>query len=75
MTVKVLVADFEYKKYHPYEVKTKGKHPIHIIEGGDYITEDMRVFDECSDCGVWRLNQKEYDYFKSNLKEIELDIK
>lgn len=75
MKVKVLVAKNEEKKYHPYDVKTRGKHPIHIIEGGEYITEDERVFDECSDCGIRRLNQKEYNYFKSNLKEIELEIK
>lgn len=75
MKVKVLVAKNRPGKYHPYQVKTRGKHPIHIINGGDYLTEDMRVFDECDDCGIWWLNQKEYDYFKSNLNEIELDIK
>lgn len=74
MKVKLLATQFEQNKFHPYDVKTKGKHPIHIIEGGDYITEDERIFDEYSDCGWFWLNQKEYDYFKSQLKEIELEI-
>ena len=75
MKVKVLATKYEAKKFHPYQVETKGKHPIHIIEGGEYITEDMRVFDECDDCGVWWLNQKEYEYFKNNLREIELEVR
>lgn len=63
-------AVFEPKKYHPYDVKTSGKHPIHIIDGGDYITEDDREF--CGDCGWFWLNEKEYQYYKSQVKKIVL---
>ncbi len=69
----IIGADFEPKKMHIYDVKTKGKHPVHIIEGGDYITEDERVFDEASDLGWFWLNEKEYQYFKNQCREIEVD--
>ena len=72
MKTTIIGALFDSQKMHPYVVKTKGKHPVHIIEGGDYITEDERVFDESSDLGWFWLNQKEYDYFKSQCKEIEV---
>ena len=75
MKVKILATKNESKKFHPYQVETKGKHPIHIIEGGEYLTEDMRIFDECDDCGVWWLNQREFDYFMRNLKVIEIEMK
>ena len=70
--MKFIGAIFEPTKMHIYDVKTKGKHPVHIIEGGEYITEDETVFDESSDLGWFWLNQKEYDYFKSKCKEITL---
>lgn len=70
--MKIKAAIFEPTKMHPYVVKTKGKHPVHIIEGGEYITEDERVFDESSDLGWFWLNQKEYDYFKSQVKEYDI---
>jgi hypothetical protein len=63
---------FDPKKFHPYSVKTTGRHPIHMIEGGDYITEDKTVFDECSDMGWFHINQKEYDLFKSMLKDVTI---
>ena len=46
-----------------------------MIEGGMYLTEDERVFNEYSDMGWFNLNQKEYDYFKSQLKPIGIEIK
>lgn len=71
--MKIIAAIFEPKKMHIYDVKTTGRHPVHIIEGGDLITEDENIFDERSDLGWWYLNQKEYDYFKSQCKEIDID--
>ena len=43
-----------------------------MIEGGEYITEDKTVFDECSDMGWFHINQKEYDLFKSMLKDVTI---
>lgn len=69
--MRVIVAEFDEKKLHPYSVKTKGKHPVHMIEGGDYLTEDERNFGN-ADMGWFWLNTKEYEYFKAHLKEIDL---
>lgn len=69
----ILGAIFEPKKMHAYDVKTMGKHPVHIICGGDIITEEDGDFGG-GDCGWFFLNQKEYDYFKSQLKEIEVEF-
>ena len=74
MTKKILAAEFVIKKLHPYTVKTTGKHPIHMIEGGAYLTEDESQFDEAGDMGWFFLNTKEYNYFKSQLKEIEVEL-
>lgn len=71
--ITVLCAEFDYRKYHVYDVKTSGKHPVHMIEAGAYLTEDERDFGS-RDMGWFWLNQREYDYFKSNLKEVELAI-
>lgn len=68
--IEIIAADFEPKKMHIYDVKTKGKHPVHIIEGGELITEDERVLDESSDLGWYWLNEKEYNYFKSKCRTI-----
>ena len=70
--MKIIAAVFESSKMHLYDVKTTGKHPVHLIEGGEYLTEDERVFDECSDMGWFYINQKEYDYFKSQCREIDI---
>lgn len=76
MLVKFIGAEFDPTKMHIYSVKTTGKHPVHLIEGGEYLTEDNRNFETggCSDMGWFWLNQKEYEYFKSQCKEIELDL-
>ena len=42
---KVLAAVFDPKKMHPYDVKTTGKHPVHMIEGGEYLTESEEIFE------------------------------
>lgn len=68
--VKIIGAKFDTKKMHIYDVKTIGKHPVHLIEGGDIITEDDRILKESSDLGWFFLNEKEYQYFKSQCKEI-----
>ena len=73
--VKILAAEFDGKKMHLYDAPKRGKHPVHMIEGGMYLTEDERVFNEYSDMGWFNLNQKEYDYFKSQLKPIGIEIK
>lgn len=73
-TKKVLAAVFDPKKMHVYDVKTTGKHPVHMIEGGEYLTESEEVFNESGEMGWFWLNQKEYDYFKSQLKEVEIEI-
>ena len=71
-TVTFIGAEYEPRKMHIYDVKTKGKHPVHLIEGGSYITEDERQFDPSGDMGWFWLNQREYDYFKSKCKEITI---
>ena len=73
-TTEVLAAIFDPKKMHVYDVKTKGKHPVHMIDGGEYLTEDERSFENSGDMGWFFLNQKEYDYFKSQLKIYEVEI-
>lgn len=54
--MKIIGTEFNPKKMHIYDVKTK----------------DEREFDSRSDMGWFWLNQIEYDYFKSQCKEIEL---
>lgn len=67
---KILVCDW-YKHIYPYDVKTKGKHPVHMIEGGSYLTEED--FDNgCGDMGWFWLNSRDYDYFKNHLEEKEV---
>lgn len=50
MLVKIIGAIFEPKKEHLYDVKTHGKHPIHLIEGGEVLTENEGDFGG-GDCG------------------------
>lgn len=70
----ILAAIFDPKKMHVYDVKTTGKHPVRLIEGGNWITEsESEELDERSDMGWYWLNQKEYDYFKSQLIEVEIE--
>lgn len=73
MEKKVLVAEFERTKMHIYDCKTTGKHPVHMIEGGSYLTESEEDFGS-GDMGWFFLNQKEYNYFKSQLKEVVINI-
>ncbi|MCM1130127.1 MAG: hypothetical protein NC310_00490 [Roseburia sp.] len=74
VTKTILAAVYEPKKMHLYDVKTKGKHPVHLIEGGAYLTESEADFG-AGDMGWFFLNQKEYDYFKSNLGTITIQIR
>ena len=61
-----------YGHIHPYTITTsRAKHPVRMIEGGQYLTEDMSETDPQSDMGVWGLNKKDYEWFKSHLEEIE----
>ena len=73
--IKIIGAIFDPSKMHVYDVKTHGKHPVHLIEGGYVITEDKRDFEQSGDMGWFWLNQKEYDYFKSQCKEIEVETR
>lgn len=71
----VKVCEDWYGNIYPYFVKTsRAKHPIHMIEGGDYLTEDMSEFNPAGDMGVFGLNQKDYEWFKSHLVEVELEV-
>jgi len=72
--IKIIGTKFDNKKMHIYDCKTFGKHPVHLIEGGDIITEDDRIFNEYSDMGWFFLNEKEYQYFKSQCKEITIRL-
>lgn len=74
MTVKIIGADFDPKKMHVYDVKTTGRHPVHLIDGGSIITEDDRSFEQSGDMGWFWLNQKDYDYFKSQCKEMDAEV-
>ena len=76
MKVKFIGTEFDTKKMHIYDVKTTGKHPVHLIDGGNYITEDERSFETgcCDDMGWFFLNSKEYNYFKSQCREIEIEL-
>lgn len=74
MKVTIKGAIFDTKKMHPYDVKTTGKHPIHMIEGGKYLTEDEREFSPGGDMGWFFLNKKEYEYYKAHEVDIEVDI-
>lgn len=71
-TITFIGTEFNPQKMHVYDVKTTGKHPVHLIEGGEYITEDNRDFG-FSDMGWYWLNQKEYDYFKSQCRKITIE--
>ena len=69
----IMVAEFNPKKMHIYDVITKGKHPVRLIEGGDYITEyEGDDIDPRGDMYWYNINQKEYDYYRSQLKEVYL---
>jgi hypothetical protein len=70
----IKAAKFESNKMHIYDVKTKGKNIVHMIEGGEYLTLDDTIFNYRSDVGWFYLNQKEYDYFLSKLEDITLEI-
>ena len=74
-TKKVLVCNW-YGHIYPYYIQTsRAKHPVHMIEGGEYITEDMETrFDQRGDMGVFGLNAKDYEWFKNHLEEKEVEI-
>ena len=72
--VKMLVCDFEKHGIHPYLVKTRSNHPVHMIEGGLYITQDQRPTDPTSDMGWFGLNKRDYEVFKNNLIEVEIEV-
>lgn len=65
----IIGARFEPNKMHIYDVKTTGKHPVHLVDGGSYLTEDKGSFGN-GDMGWFFLNQREYDYFKSKCGEV-----
>lgn len=76
-TILVLEYGEHYKKLHPYDVKNinriRTSHNIHMVEGGKYLTENMEEFDPSGDMGAFQLNQKEYEYFKQHLKQVEFE--
>ena len=52
---------------------TKAK-SIHIIEGGKYLTEDEREFDDGSDLGVFPIGSACYKKYLKNRREITLEV-
>lgn len=68
----IIGADYEPKKMHLYDVKTSGKHPVHLIDGGNVLTEDEGCFG-AGDMGWFWLNSREYDYFKSKCHKMKVD--
>lgn len=71
MKDKILVAEFEPNKMHVYSCKTTGKRPVHMIDGGNYLTLEEGDFGS-GDMGWFFLNQKEYNYFLSKQKEVDI---
>lgn len=65
-----------YGNIHPYLISTsRAKHPVHMIEGGEYITEDMdSKFNPQGDMGVYGLNKKDYEWFINHLEEVEIEV-
>lgn len=63
----------EEKKFHPYTCKTSGKHPVRLVDGGSLLTEYKGKVWEAGDMGWYYLNQKEYDMFKANMKEYDIE--
>lgn len=77
MTIeKIVVCDWGKVHIHPYAiVSSRAKHPVRMIEGGQYLTENMDVkVEPQGEMGVWGLNQKDYATFKKNLTEKEIKI-
>ena len=76
MKTKIIKACDWYGNIHPYLISTdRAKHPVHMIEGGDYITEDMDTeFNPAGDMGVYGLNSKDYEWFKNHLKDVEVEV-
>lgn len=71
MSKKVIKVCDWYGNIHPYAIKTnRAKHPVHMIEGGSYLTEDMTEYDPASDMGVWGLNARDYEWFKNHLEHF-----
>ena len=68
----IMATEFDPKRYHIYDVKTKGKHPVHLIEGGSYLTESDMDFGD-GDMGWFWLNSREYSAFNDNLVECVVD--
>jgi len=71
MKLLVLATEYNPKKMHLYDCKTTGKHPVHLIGAGLYLTLDERDFGD-EDMGWFFLNTKEYEYFKAHLDYIEV---
>lgn len=60
---------------HPYPVKHFSRHPIHMIEGGSYLTEDTREFNPAGDMGYFGLNAKDYAWYKNHtvVRQIKIE--
>ena len=74
-TKNMMVAEYDSKKMHIYDVKTTGKHPVHMVEGGLYLTEDETIINQQGEMGWFWLNETDYNYFKSLIKEVAITIK
>ena len=60
-------------EFHPYDVKTTGKHPVHMIDGGSVFTEEDGDFG-AGDMGWFWLNSKEFNQYKKEAKEITVRL-
>lgn len=73
--MKVLAANIMEVKINPYTItSSRAKHPVRMIEGGMYLTEELdREYSVGGDMGIFGLNAKDYEIFKANLKEVEVE--
>ena len=68
--MKIKVCYLDTTQFHPSKLNKKGKHPVHLIEGGKYIT--LEKFDNgIGDMSWFYLNNKEYNYLLKHLVEME----
>lgn len=69
--------DWTNTNMHPYTLKgtRKANHPIRMIQGGKYLVEDLDLdLKDGGDMGIWGLNAKDYQTFKSLVKTVQIEI-
>lgn len=77
---KIYVTDaceWNTREIHPYTLKgtRKANHPVRMIQGGKYLTEDLDLdLQDGGDMGIWGLNAKDYQIFKSQVKTVQIEV-